>query len=58
MGTKKFTILLFLVGVIIGLAHPGNAHGTIETALAFALPFGLAGGVVGLIIDKLTASKK
>lgn len=52
MGAKKFTLILFFIGVIIGLVHPGNGHGTVETALAFALPFGIAGGLLGLLIDK------
>jgi hypothetical protein len=52
MASKKWTLILFLIGVIVGLVHPSNAHGTIETGLAFALPFGLAGAVIGFVIDK------
>ena len=52
MSAKKFTVTLFFVGMIIGLVHPENAHGTIDTALAFAIPFWLAVGVIGFIIDK------
>jgi hypothetical protein len=53
MGNKKWTLILFFIGLIIGLVHPSNAHGTIETGLAFALPFGLAGALIGFVVDKL-----
>jgi ammonia channel protein AmtB len=52
MGNKKWTLILFLIGAIVGLVHPSNAHGTVETSLAFALPFGLAGALIGFAIDK------
>ena len=57
---KKWTIILAVVGLIMGLIHPGNMSfgvGMVE-AIAYAIPWAAFFALIGLAIDYFSRSKK
>jgi hypothetical protein len=51
----KWTYVLFIIGLCVGLFHPANIDFGVEMpeAVAFALPWAILFAVIGLIIDRL-----
>jgi Na+(H+)/acetate symporter ActP len=56
---KKWTVILAVVGLIVGLFHPGNIDFGVDmpVAIAFAVPWAIFFGAIGLAIDYFTRKK-
>jgi hypothetical protein len=56
---KKWTLILGIVGLIVGLFHPGNLSFGIAMpeAIAFAFPWAIFFSLIGLAIDYFTRKK-
>jgi uncharacterized membrane protein len=56
---KKWTIILAVLGLTIGLIHPSNtAFGVVmSAAIAFATPWALFFALIGLSVDYFTRKK-
>ena len=57
--TKKWTLILAIVGLIIGIVQPSNrAFGAdMASAIAFAVPWAIFFGMVGFAVDYFIRKK-
>lgn len=57
---KKWTVILGVVGLIVGLFHPANIDFGVAMpeAIAFAVPWALLFSAIGFAIDYFINSKK
>jgi len=57
--TKKWTLILSIIGLIIGLFHPNNTSFSVDivSPIAFALPWAIFFGLIGFAVDYFTRKK-